>query len=243
MGIKGCLCVGEGPGPRSPLFQEPVVAGSGLGVPKSGLAGKSFQLRTGPPNNNNNIGPLWESPGRRQHKLLIQAQAHLDSALRIPLYIVLSPESPGVQQRCHQRLGQLLGMPVCTPFPALDCAAAETACDFHRIASMGPARFVTKPGPRSKPLICPSKRLRQIPPQYTDSRRDNVLERNKLESDPVRGTRPGHYQLVFHTVRWDLVMPRRWSVEKPLQVKQPEQQKHLTSETSPWWPVRDSQAI
>ncbi|CAI9156185.1 unnamed protein product [Rangifer tarandus platyrhynchus] len=142
MGIKGCLCVGEGPGPRSPLFQEPVVAGSGLGVPKSGLAG-----------------------------------------------------------------------------------------------------FVTKPGPRSKPLICPSKRLRQIPPQYTDSRRDNVLERNKLESDPVRGTRPGHYQLVFHTVRWDLVMPRRWSVEKPLQVKQPEQQKHLTSETSPWWPVRDSQAI
>lgn len=32
-----------------PLFQEPVVAGSGLGVPKSGLAGKSFQLRTGNP--------------------------------------------------------------------------------------------------------------------------------------------------------------------------------------------------
>lgn len=49
MGIKGCLCLGEGLGPRSPLFQEPVVAGSGLGVPKSGLAGKSFQLRTGNP--------------------------------------------------------------------------------------------------------------------------------------------------------------------------------------------------
>ena len=40
---------GGGPGPRTPLFQEPVVTGSGLGVPKSGLAGKSFQLRTGNP--------------------------------------------------------------------------------------------------------------------------------------------------------------------------------------------------
>lgn len=39
---------GEGLGP-APSFQEPVVTGSGLGVPKSGLAGKSFQLRTGNP--------------------------------------------------------------------------------------------------------------------------------------------------------------------------------------------------
>ena len=31
------------------LFQEPVVAGSGLGVPKGGLVGKSFQLWTGNP--------------------------------------------------------------------------------------------------------------------------------------------------------------------------------------------------
>lgn len=31
------------------LFQEPVVAGSGLRVPKGGLVGKSFQLRTGNP--------------------------------------------------------------------------------------------------------------------------------------------------------------------------------------------------
>ena len=30
-------------------FQEPMVAGAGLGLPKGGLVGKSFQLRTGNP--------------------------------------------------------------------------------------------------------------------------------------------------------------------------------------------------
>lgn len=44
---------------------------------------------------------------------------------------------------------------------------------------------MTSPGPHSKPLICPSKRLRQITPRYTDARWDNVLERNDPKPDPV----------------------------------------------------------
>lgn len=46
-------------------------------------------------------------------------------------------------------------------------------------------RFHSKAGPRSRALICPSKRLRQITPQYTDSPWDNALGSNSLKCDPV----------------------------------------------------------
>ncbi|KAI4561166.1 hypothetical protein MJT46_011856 [Ovis ammon polii x Ovis aries] len=207
---------GGGPGPRTPLFQEPVVTGSGLGVPKSGLAGQD------------NRDP--EGTVLIPKKLRVQEQRHVNvPELQLGLGQPLTREPEGESQPQHiaalalekeeQRLSWQMGnasprFKACwggclpgtdgvghglpqaqyhclrTDAGALILGSVATKA-FSQPISPVPIHtmqqgFVTKPGPRSKPLICPSKRLRQIPPQYTDSRRDNVLERNKLESDPVR---------------------------------------------------------
>ncbi|ELW66222.1 hypothetical protein TREES_T100014781 [Tupaia chinensis] len=117
------------------------------------------------------------------------------SVLIAPSPLSLDAMTPRSTSRCHRTSSEgnivpLSAVPV-PPTGNLTVQLAQKKLQqsnkVTQYPSEGQARgFITKPGPHSNPLICPPNRLRQITPQYTDSRWDNVSESNNLKYDPVR---------------------------------------------------------